>query len=527
MASGTGYDYIIIGAGSAGCVLAARLSEDPSVSVLLLEAGPPDNVDAVKIPAAFSYLFRTARDWNFSTVEQKQANSRRVFWPRGKTLGGSSSINAMIYIRGAAADYDHWRDSLGCVGWGYSDLLPYFKKAEDNERGASQFHGAGGPLRVEDLRYMHDLSHRFLESAQRAGFSANNDFNGASQVGFGAYQVTQKGGRRWSTADGYLRPAMGRPNLEVRTDVLVSRVLVADGRATGVRVVQGGRETDLRAESEVILAAGAVGSPHVLMRSGIGPAHHLREVGVDVVLDSAGVGQNLSDHPVVPLIWRTKDTRVLHDSENPVRLVQWQATGRGPMTSNVAETGGFLKSRSDLPAPDLQWHVAPAEFDEEGLKDPSGPGFTIAPTLVSVASRGQIRLNDRNPQHSPLIDPEYLSAPEDFDALVEGVRITLDIVGHSPTSKHFVEPVQPRGELRSEDDIREHIRRTVQTLYHPVGTAAMGMGEDAVVDFDLRVRGIEGLRVVDASVMPTVPRGNTNAPTIAIAEKAADLIRGR
>ena len=350
MADGISYDYVIVGAGSAGCVLAARLSEDPSVSVLVLEAGPPDNADLVKVPAAFSYLFRTARDWDFSTTEQKQANSRTVFWPRGKTLGGSSSINAMIYIRGNALDYDTWRDAYGCEGWGYSDLLPYFIRAEDNARGASEFHGTGGPLRVENLRYVHDLSRHFLDSVEEAGFARTDDFNGASQEGFGEYQVTQKGGRRWSTADAYLRPAMERPNVEVRTDALVLRLVAQSGRVVGVEIADSTGRSVVRASSEVIVSAGAVGTPHLLMRSGIGPAHHLRDVGVDVVLDSPAVGQNLSDHPVVPLIWRTRDARSLHDSENSMRLVQWQVSGRGPMTSNVAETGGFLRTRPDLPA---------------------------------------------------------------------------------------------------------------------------------------------------------------------------------
>ena len=527
MTHGTSYDYVIVGAGSAGCVLAARLSEDPSVSVLVLEAGPPDDADLVKAPAAFSYLFKTSRDWNFNTTEQKQANSRRIYWPRGKTLGGSSSINAMIYIRGNAVDYDHWRDSYGCVGWGYSDLLPYFKRAEDNARGASEFHGADGPLRVEDLRYVHDISRRFLDAAAAAGHALTDDFNGASQEGFGLYQVTQQGGRRWSAADAYLRPAMERPNVQVRTDVLVNRLVLRGGRAEGVEVTDASGTTVVRVEREVIVSAGAVGTPHLLMRSGIGPAHHLREVGVDVELDSPGVGQNLSDHPVVPLIWRTQDARVLHDSENPLRLMQWQVSGRGPMSSNVAEAGGFLRTSSALPAPDIQWHVAPAEFDDEGLRDPSGPGFTAAPTLVAVNSRGQIRLRTADPRHAPLIDPDYFGAPEDLDAMVEGLRITLDIAGQSALRKHLAGPLQPRGVLRTEDDIREHARRRVQTIYHPVGTASMGVDERAVVDLDLRVRGIEGLRVVDASVMPVVPRGNTNAPTIAIAERAADLIRGR
>ena len=526
MADGNAYDYVIVGAGSAGCVLAARLSEDPSVSVLVLEAGPPDTADLVKVPAAFSYLFRTSRDWDFSTTEQKQANSRTVYWPRGKTLGGSSSINAMIYIRGNAVDYDTWRDAYGCVGWGYSDLLPYFIKAEDNARGASEFHGAGGPLRVENLRYVHDLSHRFLESAEAAGFARTDDFNGSSQEGFGEYQVTQKGGRRWSAADAYLRPAMERSNVEVRTDVLVLRLVAQAGRVVGVEIANASGRSVVRASAEVIVSAGAVGTPHLLMRSGIGPAHHLREVGVDVVLDSPGVGQNLSDHPVVPLIWRTREARSLHDSENSLRLVQWQATGRGPMTSNVAETGGFLRTRPELAAPDIQWHAAPAEFDEEGLRDPSGPGFTVAPTLVAVNSRGQIRLRDSNPEHAPLIDPDYFGAPEDLDAMVEGLRLTLDLVSRGPLTRYLAEPVQPRGQLRTDDDLIEHARRRVQTLYHPVGTASMGSDERAVVDPHLKLRGIDGLRVVDASVMPVVPRGNTNAPTIAVAERAADLIRG-
>lgn len=523
----TGYDYIIVGAGSAGCVLANRLTEDAAASVLLIEAGPTDETDLVKLPAAFSYLFRTSRDWNFSTTEQKQANNRTVYWPRGKTLGGSSSINAMIYIRGNAHDYDTWRDSYGCTGWGYADLLGYFIRAEDNQRGASTYHGTEGPLRVEDLRYVHDLSERFLEATSAAGFASNDDFNGATQDGFGPYQVTQKGGRRWSTADAYLQPAIDRPNLEVRTDALVARVLVRDHRAVGIELIgRDGAET-VRADTEVILAAGAVGTPHLLLRSGIGPAHHLEEVGVPVVLNASGVGQNLSDHPVVPLIWRTKDARVLHDSENTFRLVQWQVSGRGPMSSNVAETGGFLRTRSDLPAPDIQWHAAPAEFDEEGLRDPSGPGFTMGPTLVDVKSRGQIRLRDANPAHSPLIDPDYFGDPVDLDAIVAGLRITLDIASQPPIAKHLASQIAPREALRSEEDLREHARRKVQTLYHPVGTAAMGVDEEAVVDLELKVRGIDGLRVVDASVMPVVPRGNTNAPTIAIAERAADLIRGR
>lgn len=524
------YDYVIVGAGSAGCVLANRLTEDPGTTVLVLEAGPSDDCDEVRIPAAFYRLFKTQRDWAYQTEEQKQLQGRRLFWPRGRMLGGCSSINAMIYIRGHRLDYDTWRDEHGCTGWGYADLLPYFRRAEDQARGPSAYHGTGGPLRVEDLRSVHELSRAFLAAAVGWGLPPNDDFNGAEQDGVGQYQVTQRRGRRWSTADGYLRPATSRPNLTVCTDALVTRVLLdGDGRsrATGVTYRHRGVEHTARVEAEVVLAGGAINSPQLLMLSGIGPATHLREVGVDVIADSPGVGANLHDHPAVPALWFTQGTDDLYSAENPLGMMQWFLARRGKFTSNVAETGAFLRTRDDLPAPDVQLHVAPAMFVNHGLTEPPGVGFTIGPTLVSVASRGTLRLRTGDPRLPPVIEPNYLEAPEDLASLVAGIRIAREIGDRPPLRRFLRSEYLPGPRVHDTEALEEYVRSAVETLYHPVGTCAMGTGENAVVDTELRVRGVAGLRVVDASVMPTVPRGNTNAPTIALAERASDLIRGR
>ncbi len=519
-----GHDYVIVGAGSAGAVLAARLSEDPAVRVLLLEAGPEPDADEISIPAAFPTLFRTKWDWNYQTTGQKQLHNRRADWPRMKALGGCSSMNAMIYIRGNAADYDSWRDEYGATGWGYDDVLPYFVRSEGNTRLDSPYHGQDGPLHVEDRKYTHELTDLWVESAVSAGMKPTDDFNGADQEGAGRYQVTCRNGRRWSVNDGYLKPALARENLDVVTGAFVTRIVVAGERATGVTYRLAGREITVGAQREVLLCGGAVNSPHLLMLSGIGPATHLREHGIDVVADLAGVGQRLQDHPVVPMIWHTRGTTDLAEASNVRNLVRWKARGTGPLSSNVGEGGGFLRTRDDLAAPDMQYHIAPSGFYDNGLHEPTRRMFTAAPTLVSVRSRGTLRLRSSDPTWQPAIDAAYFDDGADLDAMLAGMKRLWAITQQGPLARYLESPWRLPDDP-TDDDFVEHLRNNAQTLYHPVSTCAMGSGEDSVVDPELRVRGIEGLRVVDASVMPAVPRGNTNAPTVMVAEKAADLIR--
>jgi choline dehydrogenase len=522
------YDYVIVGAGSAGAVVAARLTDDPGTRVLLLEAGGPADADEISIPAAFSSLFKTRWDWNYSTTEQKQLNSARKYWPRMKALGGCSSMNAMIYIRGNRADFDGWRDQAGAVGWGYDDVLPYFIRSEANTRLGAPYHGRSGPLRVEDRRYTHPLSEAWVESAIAGGMKPNDDFNGAEQEGAGQYQVTCRKGRRWSVDKAYLQPVLDRENLTVRTGALASRVVLEQGRAVGVAYLHGSEERVAYVEREVVLSGGAVNSPQLLMLSGIGPAAHLREHGIEVLRDLPGVGQNLHDHPAVPLVWHTRDTTDLAEYNNLLNFGRAKATGTGPLVSNVGEAGAFFRSRDELPAPDLQVHFAPTGFWDNGLHEPTTRKLTVAPTLVNVSSRGRIRLRSTDPRWHPEIDPAYYDDQADLDAMVAGAQRLVDTVHAGPLARYVDRPFLPgRGTTPSEADLVDHVRQHTQTLYHPVGTCAMGTGEQAVVDPELRVRGVEGLRVADASIMPTVTRGNTNAPVIMIGEKAADLLRGR
>jgi choline dehydrogenase len=528
------YDYVIVGAGSAGCVLALRLTENPSTRVLLLEAGPPDDADEIHIPAALNLLFQSTYDWDFHTVPQERAGGREIYWPRGRVLGGSSSMNAMIYIRGNRHDYDTWRDEYGCSGWGYADLVPYFRRAERNTRGADPYHGGTGPLSVTDLSFQSPITKAWVAAARECGLPANDDFNGAQQDGSGFYQVTQADGRRCSAADAYLRPAMSRPNLTVKTDARATQVVVEGGRAAGVRYLERGTEETAYVQGEVIVSSGAIGSPQLLMLSGIGPGDHLRELGIVVMVDSPGVGANLSDHPVVPAMWRTPKVPALWEKAGPKNLFRWQLRHSGPFTSNIAESGGFSRTRPSLPAPDLQWHALPTPFLNQGLADPQTRAFTLLVTLVDVGSRGRIWLRSADPRHKPAIDPAYLSDSTDIAPLVEGVRMAREFAVASPLAKVCTEELAPGPGVHTDAEVRAWIRSGLGTLYHPVGTCAMG-GDSrlalakitSVVDPELRVRGVEGLRVVDASVMPVVPRGNTNAPTIAIAERAADLIIGR
>jgi len=519
------YDYVIVGAGSAGCVLANRLTEDPGVSVLLLEAGGPDTNDLIHMPAAFSLLYRTDQDWDHSTVWEPHANNRRIYLPRGRTLGGSSSINAMIYIRGNRADYDDWVTEDGCRGWGFDDLLPYFKRAEDNERGPSEWHGAGGPLGVADGRSRNALSKAFLDAAQAMGLPANDDFNGPRQDGVGWYQVTHRNGMRGSTAVSYLHPVADRPNLTVETHHQAVKLLFDGTRATGVVTLRLGEPHEHRAEREVLVCGGAYNSPQLLMLSGIGNPDELALLDVETVAELPTVGGNLHDHPNAGAIWLTDSDEGLFGAMSEANLGLF-ARGEGPLTSNVAETGGFVRTRDGLDAPDVQLHFVPALFLAEGLVPGQEPGLTAGACVLKPRSRGRVALGSPDPTAKPLITHNYLQEPEDVASLVAGVRLLLELGEHSPLRELISAPFLVP-DSASDEDVERHCRATMQTLYHPVGTCKMGTGEDAVVDLDLRVRGVEGLRVVDASVMPTVPRGNTNAPVIAIAERAADLIAGR
>ena len=518
------FDYVIVGAGSAGCVLANRLSEDNQVTVLLLEAGGPDKKQEIHIPAAFSKLFKSECDWAYYTEEQPNLNNRKLYWPRGKVLGGSSSMNAMIYIRGNRQDYDRWGEE-GNDGWRFSDVLPYFKRAENQERGASDYHGAGGCLNVADLRCVNPLSRAFVDAAKEAGFPANDDFNGPQQEGVGLYQVTQKHGKRHSVAAAYLKPALKRPNLTVRTGAQVTGLLFENRRVTGISYVHNGRSEQARVNREVILSGGAINSPQLLMLSGVGPAGHLRALGISPIADLPGVGQNLQDHLSVPVAYKCSRAITLANAEKLGNVLNFLAFKKGPLTSNVAEAGGFVKTRAELPMPDLQFHFAPAFFINHGFTPIEGHGFTFGPTLLRPQSRGRITLRSNDPFEAPAIQPDYLASESDLQTLVEGINISRSIAETKAFSEYCGDEAYPGDETVSDESISAYVRDYAETLYHPVGTCKMGGDPMAVVDSQLRVHTVEGLRVVDASIMPSIVGGNTNAPTIMIAEKAADMIR--
>ena len=521
-------DYVIVGAGSAGCVLANRLSEDPGTTVLLLEAGGKDSSINIKAPAAFAKQFKSKLDWDYSTEPEPGCDGRSIYVPRGKSLGGSSSMNAMLYVRGRPLDYDLWERD-GAAGWGWDDVRPYFLRAEHNERGASEHHAVGGPLNVMDERSPRTLTRDFLASCEAAGIPYVDDYNGPEQDGCSLAQVTQRGGKRFSTADAYLRPAQERPNLTVVTGAQVLGLEFAGDRAIGVRYAKGRRRVEAVASAtrEVLLSAGTLNSPQLLMLAGIGPAEQLRAHGIDVRVDAPGVGQNLQDHPYVGGVWDVPGGGSLADAETPKALVEWLARKSGPLTSSICEAFAFVRSRPGLPAPDLQFHFAPAYFVDNGFEEYDGHAVTFGGVLVSPKSRGEVTLRSADPLDKVRILTNSLTEPEDVAALVAGLKVAREIAASGPYASTLGKELYPGEEVVDDLDLEEHTRRNVELLYHPVGTCRMGSDEESVVDPDLRVRGVEGLRVVDASVMPLVPGGNTNAPTIMIAERAADLIRGR
>ena len=523
------YDYIIVGAGSAGCVLANRLSADPGKRVLLLEAGPRDWHPFIHMPAGIAKMVgNKGINWDYLTEPQAQLEQRRLWWPRGRVLGGSSSINAMCYIRGDAHDYDEWAALAGDARWSWHNVLPYFKRAEGNTRGADALHGADGPLGVQDLRSHNVLTQAFVDAAQACGHPLNGDFNGATQRGIGFYQVTQKNSARCSTATAYLRPVRGRANLRVLTRAQTQRVLIQGGRAVGVDYRHHGRLT--RAEArEVILCGGAINSPQLLMLSGIGPADHLRTQGIRVVHDAAGVGANLQDHLDICTLQRCVQP-VSYDRLNDVAVaLKYLLRRDGPGTSNIAEGGGFVRTRHATDERcDLQLHFIPALLDDHGRNRLPGYGYTMHACMLRPKSRGTIRLQSADPSAKASIQPNYLSDAEGYDLkmLVEGVRISREIFAAAPFAAYRGDEIFPGASAQGDADVVAFIRRKAETVYHPIGTCRMGSDATAVVDTELRVRGVDGLRVVDASVMPTLPGGNTNAPTIMIAERAADFIAG-
>lgn len=524
------YDYLIVGAGSAGCVLANRLTADPAISVLLLEAGGRDLNPFIHMPAGLARLVGNTRiNWGYETEPEPELFGRRLFWPRGRVLGGSSSINAMCYIRGDARDYDEWA-ALGLPGWDYRSVLPYFIKAEHQQRGASAYHGVGGPLHVEDLRHRNPLTEVFLQAAAERGHPRNDDFNGADQQGFGPYQATLREARRCSTAVGYLRPAQARPNLRVITGAAVLRILFEGAgalRATGVEYSRGGRGVPVRARREVLLCGGAIASPQLLMCSGIGPAAELERAGVAVRLAHPDVGRNLQDHLDYCTLQRCTQP-ISYDFnafEEALAGLRYLIRRDGPGASNVAEAGGFLRSALATDArADLQFHFVPAQLDDHGRNKLPGHGYTLHACYLRPQSRGHIGLRSGSMRDLPRVHANYLAEPADLTRLVEAVKVSRELLASSAFDGYRGDEIFPGETARSDAAIVASIRAKAESIYHPVGTCRMGSDADAVVDERLRVRGVDGLRVVDASVMPRIVGGNTNAPTIMIAEKAANLL---
>jgi choline dehydrogenase len=529
----TEFDYVIAGAGSAGCVLANRLSADSGTRVLLLEAGPKDNSVLVRMPAGVGNLLTKPNkyNWGFETEGVAALNNRKDYWPRGKGLGGSSSINGMVYIRGHARDYDHWRQ-LGMDGWSFADVLPYFKRSETNETGGDDFHGGEGPLHVSNALKSSPIFQVLIEAGKQAGYKTTPDFNGAQQEGFGFFQLTIKNGRRWNTSTAYLQPVLTRQNLKVEVEALITRLIIEDGRAVGIEYRQNGQLHQVRARREVILSCGAIGTPQVLMLSGIGDAEYLRRFDIPVVADLPGVGQNLQDHLDVNIQYTcTQPVTLYAQVSNPFKMArigaQYVLLGSGPGRSQGLEAGAFIKSRPELDAPDLQLHLINAPFSDHGRKQLKMHAFGLHMCALRPESRGHIGLRSADPADRPLIQPNSLAAENDLRTLRDSVKIARKIMAQPAFDPYRGEELNPGAAATTDADIDSFVRRTAITIYHPVGTAKMGNDRLAVVDSQLKVRGIKSLRVVDASIMPTLVGGNTNAPAIMIAEKASDLILGK
>ncbi|MBO0736432.1 MAG: choline dehydrogenase, partial [Alphaproteobacteria bacterium] len=522
-------DFIVVGAGSAGCAVAARLSEDAATRVLLLEAGGEDRNRWIHIPLGFGKTFADPSvNWCYETEPDPGAGDRRVFWPRGKVLGGSSSINGMVYIRGQAEDFDHWRQ-LGNTGWSFDDVLPYFKRAEHQTRGSDAYHGVGGPLCVSDVPDRHPICEAFVKSAIDLGFPRNNDFNGASQEGAGYHQTTTRQGRRCSTAVGYLRPAMQRPNLHVMTEALTEKIILEGRRATGVAFRQNGRIFTARAASEVILCGGAVNSPQLMMLSGIGPQEHLSELGIAVVHHLPGVGQNLQDHYSAALKLKCRAPITVNDvmQSNARKLkvgLQYIMFKTGPLAMATSPAALFARTRSELASPDIKCSISPfsAERPQDGLHPWSG--FTVIAYQLRPESRGRIRLKTPDPADPPAVYPNYLSTETDQRTIVAGLKLGRRLLANAHLQQFVASELQPGPAVDTDEQLLDYARRRGGTVYHPTSTCKMGTDAMAVVGAELRVHGIEGLRIADASIMPTVVSGNTNAAAIMIGERAADMV---
>jgi choline dehydrogenase len=529
MAETSMFDYVVIGGGSAGCAIAARLTEDPAISVLLVEAGKRDTNPWIHIPVGYYKNIDNPKfDWMFKTEPDPGLGGRTIKYPRGKILGGSSSINGLLYVRGQAEDFNTWRQ-LGNEGWSYDDVLPYFKRAEDQENGADEFHGIGGPLGVSNMRFDRPICDAFVKACIQAGIPENEDFNGKTQEGVGYYQTTTRNGRRCSAAQAYLKPAKGRQNLSIKTEVLVTKVVLKEGRAVAVEGLRGGAICQFSARREIILSAGAIGSPHILQLSGIGRGDWLKSVGVEVVHELPGVGGNLQDHMQAKNIYKTNVSTMNDEVQNPFGKVKmaWEYLTKrsGPMAMAASVAGFFARSLPELDRPDIQLNMQPLSADTPGEGLHKFSAFTGTTRQLRPRSRGEIRLKSKDPNDYPAIQMNYLESQFDQQVIVNALKLTRKVI-QQPALKPFIdEEWCPGSDVQSDDEILQYARQTGYTTYHPVGTCKMGSDKSAVVDDHLRVHGIDGLRVADASIMPVITSGNTNAPSIMIGEKAADLIR--